>query len=822
MDIRERLQDALSQTHTIEGELARGGMSRVFLATEIALNRQVVVKVLSPELGAAVNIDRFRREILMSARLQHPNIVPLLSAGEIEGQPYYIMPYVEGRSLHDRLTADEPLPLQEGVSILRDVARALGVAHERGIIHRDIKPDNILLTAGAAVVTDFGVARAVSSSRDTDPEQSHRLTGVGISLGTPAYMAPEQAAADPNADHRVDLYAWGILAYEVLGGRPPFRGDTAQSLIVAHLTEVPAPLTDVRGNVPPALSDLVMQCLAKAPEERPASAAEILRVLEDPMATGPRPRAALPRRTRWVTWAVGLTAVVLIAVVGGSKWLRGTPDRPTQPPGASLAVLPLTPIGGDTGNLYFADGMTEELTSALSRVRGLRVASRTAAFGFREGRPSIGEIGQALNVGALLEGTVRRDGDRLRVTVQLVDVRDGLTLWSERYEREMADVFAVQDDVTNAIVEALKTRLGTDAGVRMRHGTDNLAAYDLYLRGRYQFHRRGAKALQQAIRLFEGAIALDSLYAKAFAGMADAYSVLPLYSDTPVDAIVPQALRAVNRAIALDSTLAEAYASRGNLETAMWRFDAAAADLLRAIELMPQYATAHQWLGENRLIQGDVDAAVAALDRAVTLDPLSPIMAGSTALALGIAGRGAEAVAQARRAVDLDSTLMITRVMLATVHLYAGDARASVPVLEGVVADAGPVPVAQGMLGYAYARLGRTDSAEAILNAVDREAAGGLVAAARVELGLGRLDAAVEDLTAAAERRDPFFSSESMASRIFDPLRSLPGFRVLLERVGLDATRLADPPTTATVIALSPESRPSTLRRSGQPSLTPP
>ncbi|MGE5099177.1 MAG: serine/threonine-protein kinase, partial [Deltaproteobacteria bacterium] len=317
MDLRDQLQSTLDTSYTIERELGGGGMSRVFVATETALGRKVVVKVLSPELTAGVNIDRFRREILVAAQLQHPHIVPVLSTGETDGLPYYTMPFVEGESVRARL-ARGPLSITEAVSILRDLARALAYAHERGVVHRDIKPDNVLLSGGSATVTDFGIAKAISASRTQAPGAT--LTQVGTSLGTPAYMSPEQAAADPATDHRADIYAFGCMAYELLAGRPPFVEKTPQRLLAAHMGETPQPIEQLRIDTPPALADLVMRCLAKDAAARPQTAGDLVRVLES--VTSSDAHAAMPPallggagmlRRALATWAGALVVVAIVA-----------------------------------------------------------------------------------------------------------------------------------------------------------------------------------------------------------------------------------------------------------------------------------------------------------------------------------------------------------------------------------------------------------------------------------------------------------------------------------------------------------------------------
>jgi eukaryotic-like serine/threonine-protein kinase len=798
MDVRQALQDTLGGAYAVERELGGGGMSRVFLARDLVLDRRVVVKVLPAELAAELSAERFKREIAVSASLQHPHIVPVLSAGDVDGMPYFVMPFVDGESLRQQLVRRGPLPIGELVPILRDVARALAFAHERGIVHRDVKPDNVLLAHGSAVLTDFGVAKALSDARSTTaPSATGALTRVGTSLGTPEYMAPEQAAGGDGVDHRADIYAFGVMGYELLAGSAPFAGRSLPQLLAAHIAEPPPSLAGRRPNAPAALVNLVMRCLEKDPQRRPQTAAEIVAALESPSVTsGPVSAAeqlAVPAaRHRWWKVVAGLGAVVVVAAIGSLVLLRRPPPPPRPPPAAherSIAVLPFATVGADTANLYFAEGMTDQLTSALADVPGLRVASRTAGQAQADRTQDPEELGRALGVATLLEGTVRRDGERLRVSARLVSTADGLTLWSRTFERAVADVFAVQDSLSAAIVAAIRERFGGDLAPRMaRHGTSDLEAYDQYLRGRFFFERRGAEGLRRAIARFQAAIRRDSDYADAWAGLAGAYGVLPLYGGGSVDSILPLALAAADRAVALDTTRAAVYASRGSLLNSAWRWREAEADFRHAIALDPTYATAHQWLGENLLVRGRVSEAVQALGRAAALDSLSPIILASYAVARATAGETEAAMRLGERAVALDPSLDAAQFLLAAVHLYARDPNGAISLLEPAARGKGTPPIILGLLGYAYATAGKPAAARALLSRIDAtDPAGGNAAAiARVYLGLNDLDGSLTWLDSAADVRDPFFSNESMASPLFDPLRAKPRFVALLRRLGLD------------------------------------
>jgi eukaryotic-like serine/threonine-protein kinase len=474
-DLRDQVQQALGADFDIESELGGGGMSRVYVARDRKLQRQIVVKVLSPEIASELSADRFRREIMLSAALQHPHIVGVLSAGETGGLPYFTMPFVDGESLRTRL-ARGPLSIAHAVSILKDVARALAFAHARGIVHRDIKPDNVLLSGGSACVADFGVAKALSAALQGQ-SRNDMLTRVGTSIGTPQYMAPEQAAADV-VDHRADIYAFGIMAYEMLTGQPPFHGRSVKQLLAAQLTEIPAPLESTRPGVPSALSSLVMQCLEKEADQRPQSAAELIDSLENPavvsgdfVSTPGMGGAQTPIRAAsrgWRRVAVIIAAVFTLgalATMVGSRRVGAhgtTPGRLARAasPGVAaasqvIAVLPLVNLGNDSADSRIAEAIADQIANALTRVAGLRVlSSTTVASAFGKGR-SPTEVARALNAHRLIEGTVQREGNRLRVTARVVDASDGSMLWADVYDGDTSDVFAIQDHIAEMVRSAL-------------------------------------------------------------------------------------------------------------------------------------------------------------------------------------------------------------------------------------------------------------------------------------------------------------------------------------------------------------------------------
>jgi eukaryotic-like serine/threonine-protein kinase len=506
--LTDTIQRHLGDDFVVERELGGGGMSRVYVAWDRRLGRRVAVKVLRQELGAGVSMDRFRREIRMAASLQHPLIVPVLDTGDMDGLPYFLMPFVEGESLRARL-ARGPLPVVETVRILRDVARALAVAHARGVVHRDIKPDNVLLANDdAAVVADFGVAKAFADARhdtiathagegdDADPHAGATTTA-GVSLGTPAYMAPEQVAADPAASFPMDLYAVGVLAYEMLTGAPPFRDRPPQQIMAAHIAEPPEPVQRRRAEIPPALASLIMQCLEKDPARRPASAAALVEALEDPQVmsgsftpipddgtgaeairvlTGGQPvPAGRVGRSRWRQLPMSVAGVLIGAL---AWWLGARDGRSDSRDGAavsavtgsavgaasaapdvpSVAVLPFVYLSADSTQAYAAQAIADAITDALAREPGLRVSSRSAAEALQR-RLAAGDTSR-MPVRTLVEGVVEVQDARVRLTVRLVDARDGFTLFADRMEGPRDDLFAMEDDVARAMQERLRAHFG--------------------------------------------------------------------------------------------------------------------------------------------------------------------------------------------------------------------------------------------------------------------------------------------------------------------------------------------------------------------------
>lgn len=802
MELRDRLQSTLGDAYSVERELGGGGMSHVFLARETALGRNVVVKVLGDEVIAGLSSERFAREVRLAASLQHPNIVPVLTTGVADGIPYYTMPYVKGDSLRALIRERGTLPRRQVISILRDLARALQYAHAEGVIHRDIKPENILLSGDAAVVTDFGIAKAISVARTTVSDQPETkdgtLTQAGLAIGTPAYMAPEQVAGDP-VDHRVDLYAWGLLAYELLAGAHPFAGKTsAVQLLSAQLSQVPAPLGEKAPDIPPALADVVMRCLSKLPDQRPASADELLDNLDTTSGSHDRPLLPPPPVTsrRLITAAFTLGVVALLAI-GAYAYSTRQPKTDAAAARSSVAVLPFADDRADSANAYFGEGIADELMTALGKVPGLRVASRTSAIALGRRRDlDVREIGRLLGVSTVVEGTVRRAGGQLRVSAQLTNASDGLTLWSESYERENKDVFAVQDDITQAIVTALRPELAGGArsignARSTGPGTSNPEAYDLYLRGLYLLERRGPGVARSA-EYFSQAVQKDTTFARAYAGLATALEFFPYFNGVPAERVEARVRAAAERSLALDPALAEPRVALAMAHWHAYRWNEADAEFRRAIAADSTSAVAHTQYGRYLLCAARVPDATREFRIARRLDPLSATSTVWLSRALTYSGDHAAASVESRRARELDPNLTTTRTVLVFDIVAAGkfdEARA-------VIGEIIPPTPFNGMTAYLLERAGDKARAATIRRTLDSTPdTTWMIHTARVFAHMAILDTArvLAEMEAALASREIIAQNLPFIDPLFDPVRQSARFATVVRKAGLDGRGLTGP-----------------------------
>jgi serine/threonine protein kinase/tetratricopeptide (TPR) repeat protein len=700
-------------------KLGEGGMGVVYRAEDTKLRRPVALKFVSPRvLGSGEEQVRFLREAQAAAALNHPSICTVHEIDEADGLTFIAMEYVEGQTLRARIDSG-PLSMDESARLASRIAEGLAAAHSKGIIHRDIKPSNILLTpTGQVRITDFGLARLSGTTE---------ITRRGTMTGTLAYMSPEQIRG-AEIDHRADIWSLGVVLYEMLTGRRPFRGERDGAVLYSILNEDAARPSDTRPDVVALLERVVFRMLSKDPSSRHADAEEVI----DDLAG----------------IASGEETIAPVAPTGGRE------SRP------SVAVLPFADMSPDRDQEYFCDGMAEELINALTHVDRLRVSSRTSSFQFKGGGQDIRDIGRKLGVRSVLEGSVRKAGARLRITAQLVSCADGCHIWSERFDRDMEDVFAIQDEISLAIVDALRPELlGEERAKLVRHPTADPEAYNLYLQGRWFWKKRTHDGLMKAIEYFERAISVAPDFALAYTGIADSYNDLLDYSSSPPDDAFERARSAALRALEIDDTLPEAHASLGLLKSEHeWDWDGAEREFRRAIGLNPRYASAHQWYAHLLLNTVGPEEALEEYRRALELEPHSLSINRNYGYMLLAAGRDDEAIAVLRRTLEMEPDFIYTHLILAMVHALRGmfdEALAELLEEERVVG--GWHPLVEGWRGIVQALSGSIGPAEDTLQRLIEVSSRGYVPASQIALlcfALDRRDEGFEWLERARTRGD--------------------------------------------------------------------
>jgi serine/threonine protein kinase/Tfp pilus assembly protein PilF len=752
-DTGARLAAALRDRYTVARELARGGMSTVYLAEDRKHGRQVAIKVLRQELAASVDAERFLREIGIAARLSHPHIVPLIDSGEAGGLLYFVTPFVAGGSLRDRLEAEGRLPIRDVLRIAEEAGAGLDFAHRNGFVHRDVKPENILFVDGHAVLADFGVARACCGPAGVTPAAAggavtgQLLTDVGLAVGTPEYMSPEQAAGDPDVGALSDVYALACVVYEMLAGEPPLRGATAQATMARQVTETPRPVRAARPDAPPGVESALERALAKRPDDRFPSVAEFVAALH---AEAPR-RAARAARV--------------------------------------VAVLPFVNASPDPDNEYLSDGITDELINALAKVEGLRVASRSSVFALKGKPQDIRAVGALLGAAEVLEGTVRKAGDRLRITAQLSSAADGRLLWSERFDRTLDDVFAIEDEIARTIVTTLRATSFADLSAPpARRGTASVAAFGHYLRGRYEMNRRTQEGVAEAIRWFEKAIAEDPGYALAYTGLSDSYALQLDYRSVPVAEGFAKAEAYARKALELDESLPDAHASLAwCLFIYDWDWEGSEREFRRAIELDPGCAVAHQWYAFLLMARGRTDEGLVEGHTALETDEPTISARRSMGWLYYYARRYDQARHHMQRAMEMNPTAEENYRVLGLALAQQGRLEEAERVLREAAALPGAGPYEVGTLGYALARLGRVAEARALLADLEARAARGYVtpvAFGTLYLGLGDFPRALDALEKAFEERRGWLVYLKV-NPIFDPVRGEARFETLVRKMGL-------------------------------------
>jgi eukaryotic-like serine/threonine-protein kinase len=774
-------QQRLEERFALEEELGRGGMGRVFAARDLKLDRRVAIKFLAPGPHDELQLRRFEQEARAAGALQHPNVLTVHDAGEHHGEPFIVTELLEGETVHSALSRG-CMSATQAAGLALQLARGLAAAHEHGIVHRDLKPENLFVTNdGRLKILDFGIAQL---PRMTDGKP--RLTESGATVGTISYMSPEQVRGR-HGDARSDLFSFGSVLHEMLAGAPPFERATPLGCGHAILDDPPGSLPD---SVPSPVAHLVCWCLEKDPAKRPQSAQVLVRELAA-IAEGKRPSALalLNRRRALPVLAYGLAAAALIFVAYANLGRRNR--GASAPERNSVAVLPFVNIAQEAGTEYFADGMAEELINALANVKGLRVALRTSSFAYKRHAATVQQIGAELKVSAVVEGSVRRDGSRVRVTAQLVDATNGYHLWSAAYDRELTNLLALEDELARSIVHALAPRLLAEGSAPVNRGTSVPEAHDLFLKGRYFWTNRSADGLVRAIRYFEQAIALDPGYALAYAGLADATALQIVHIGTPVSEAVPKAKAAALRALELDANVAEAHAALGLIYSYEYDWPSAERELRRAIEMNPDYATAHQWYALLLVSLGRVDDAKAEAERARQLDPISPATHTASAIVFVAAREYDRAIERLRGTLEVNAEYAGAHHWLARAYIGKGDYAAAVAEYAIVrKINAKRIGTWLGELGYAYARLDRRADVQRIFAEMDErsyDASG----RAKVYMGLGDRDRAFEWLDKAYADR-AWQLREMTLHSLWDPLRSDPRFAALLTRMHLPVVLVAE------------------------------
>jgi len=748
--LEERLNLSLAGRYALERPLGAGGMATVYLARDIRHDRRVAVKVLRPEVSAEIGAERFLREIKMAAGLTHPHILTVYDSGQAGDLLFYVMPSMEGASLRDRLDKEKQLPLEVALKIAREVASALDYAHRHNVIHRDIKPENILLHDGSAMVADFGIGKALTAG-------SGSITKTGIAIGTPSYMSPEQASGESEVDGRSDLYSLGCVLYEMLTGEPPFTGPTAQSIIAKRFMS-PIPHVRATRDVPEPVDALVTRSLARTPVDRPASAGALAEAIENLLRGG----------------------------TGTTPTGTATESGRAAPSQKSVAVMPLTNMSADPENEYFSDGMSEEIINALAKVPGLQVASRSSCFAFK-GKPiDVREVGEKLGVASVLEGSVRKVGNRIRITAQLVSVENGYQLWSETFDRQLEDVFAIQDEISRAIADALKLRLVRDQNALAAHPT-NLEAYNNYLKGRFHFSRDTEAGLRKSLEFYQHVLLQDPGYSRAYAGIADCWCSLADDWVAPDDAY-PRAKSAAQRALEFDPELAEAMTSLGKvLAWYEWDFAGGEQHLRRAVAINPNYAEAHWSFGSVLPAVGLLDEAIGEMRKALVLDPLYPQYSRWLARFLVYAGQFESAIEQGHQTLELAEDSFQSCLDIGGAFFERGEPERAMEWFRRGQSMKTAVRSYDAHIVRALAALDRLEEAQEIMTRLEEDSKKSYMRSEVLAMGY----ASLKDFDRAFKCLERAFQARSAGliylhvDQAYKPLRDDPRFDTLVRRIGL-------------------------------------
>jgi serine/threonine protein kinase/Flp pilus assembly protein TadD len=728
-------------------ELGKGGMAKVYKVFDTEINEKVALKLLKSEISAQEKtIERFRNELKFARKIIHKNVCRMYDLGREQDTFYITMEYISGEDLKNMIRMMGQLNIEKAISIVKQVCEGLAEAHRLGVVHRDLKPQNIMIDRdGNARIMDFGIARSLKAKG---------ITGEGTIIGTPEYMSPEQVEGS-EADHRSDIYSLGVIFYEMVTGRVPFEGDTPFSIAIKHKAEAPPNPRRFNERIPEDIIRVILRCMEKSKEKRYQTAGQLLSEL---------------------------------SMLDKEKYVPGKTDDMKE--GSSIAVLPFADLSPGKDQEYFCDGIAEELINALTKIEKLKVASGSSAFQFKGKGHDIHEIGEKLKVKTVLEGSVRKAGNRLRIAAQLVNVADGYHLWAEKYECEMEDIFAIQDEISLAIVEKLKVKLLKEEKERLikRH-TKDVEAYNLYLKGRYFWNKRTKEGFRRAVQYFEQAIAEDPSFSLAYSGLADTHNLLGFYCLLAPSETFPKAKAASLRALEIDATIAEAYASLGFANLYYdWNWQEARKNLTKAIELGPGYPTAHHWYAEYLVVMGRMEEALSEARQALEFDPFSLIMNVLLGWVFYYSGRFDQALDQFQKTLDMDPDFSPAHFFLGLTHVQNALFEEALEEFHRAKALFGDCPLMDTAIGHAYALWGKSDEMKKSLEELEKMSLRMYIPSyfvAATYADKGDKDQALSWLAKCYKERDMWFVFLKV-DPIWHSLRSDPRFKALLKKVNLE------------------------------------